>query len=880
MIQLSSFRNRHDRQPRPASKTWIELAQRLTSHVFRTEKDGSLWSPTIYKEGATRGIAGVTAVSCFVADVDDGTPPSELIERWSGLAWCLHSTHSSTAAKPKWRVVFPLVDPVPAAEWPRVWRRLNHHLMDGHCDAATKDASRIHYLPSCPPEREAEAFVDRQEGMMLDASAYPDPPEQDAADTQARSMARREVVGGGTGSGKPGDDFNERASADDVLALLARLGWQEHSRRGAAVYVTRPGKSIREGVSGVIGFPGDSRPIFYCFTSSASPLDARAYAPFGLYGLIEHGGRFDDAAKELATKGYGEQTPVARTAKEKAKSLPQRRAEAVQTARVVSLADFNLTDAGNSERLIHHHGENIRWVRGLGWRVWDGRKWLGDSEAVTRAARETVRALYEEASKLLAEAHKEPDTELRKQLARRAEELSRFAVKSEATRALSAMVEQSKSFAEIVVDASEFGLKPWVVPFQNGVWDRGEWREQRREDLIEHLLPVAYDKSADDSEWLALLNRMTNGDALLARTLQDVAGYCLSGASTLRLLPWAYGPKGTGKSTFAELLQTALGAAGKTLDASLLSGDRETERLGAAVRSMRAVFLPESGRKRLDSELLKSLSGSDRMPCRLLYSNLTFSVMPTWAVFAVSNDPPAMNAHDEALRDRVIALPFVHRLDDGESLSFRDGQRLEEVRRNPRSTLLAGFTKWAVEGLERVHKAQEVYRAPVVTSHTRQFWAETDPLTPFWEHLDQGELERGMAASALQSAYRAWCEIQGIRKPLQGRAFAAACRSAGLEEYRTSRRVGGAPVVERGWKMPPPRLLYDGMTENTPISEKSLKKEFLEDFTKNTPLSVIPSYKNQDELDDPFAGTPGGPLYTPPADEIEENEIEYEEGVL
>lgn len=434
--------------------------------------------------------------------------------------------------------------------------------------------------------------------------------------------------------------------------------------------------------------------------------------------------------------------------------------------------------------------------------------------------------------------------------------------------ALAAMVEQSKSFAEIAADASQFNLKPWQVPFQNGVWDRGQWRGHQRQDFTEHLLPVCYDQHADRSEWDALLSRMTGGDVQLARTLQDVAGYCFSGASTLRLLPWAYGPKGTGKSTFAELLQTALGAAGKTLDSTLLSGDRESERLGAAVRSMRAVFLPESGRKRLDAELLKMLTGSDRIPCRLLYSNLTFSVMPSWAVFAVANDPPSMNAHDEALRDRVIALPFIHKLDQGEELTFADGKRLEEVRRKPDSALVAGFVAWAVEGLERVHEAQAVYKAPVVTEHTRKFWDETDPLTPFWEGLDKSTLERGMAASALHQSYVAWCEKEGQKRPLQGRAFASACRAAGLEQKR-----GEKGIV---WYQPSPSLPLQstenpvGMYEKPPFSQKSPKKESIGDFTKNSPESYIPTgfSDSEEPLDDPFA--PGGSMYQAPAEPEEE----------
>lgn len=659
--------------------------------------------------------------------------------------------------------------------------------------------------------------------------------------------------------GRPGDDYNARTTQAEVIALLEAHGWQVAGGRGDVCDMTRPGKSTRDGASGTVGYCGGNG--FYCFTSSAPPFEPETYYdPFGVFTLLEHGGDLNKAAKALGEKGYGDPLPVKVAldiaSGEKGKGLAERQ----EQESLVRLANFNQTDAGNSERLILRHGADLRHVPGLGWRVWDGKRWSGDESAVTAYARDTIRALYAEAAELLNDASKEPDRELRKQLAASAEALSRFATKSESTRALAAMVDQARSFKEIKASVEAFALRPWVVPFQNGVWDRGKWRGHQRRDYIEHLLPVCYDPQADRSEWLALLDRMTGGDAQFAKTLQDVAGYCLSGASTLRLLPWAYGKKGTGKSTFAELLQTVLGAGADALDWSLVSGQREAEKLGAAVRGKRLLVLPEAGKRRLSPEILKSLSGSDRIPCRLLYQSSSFSVEPSWALVAVSNDPPSVNAHDDALRDRVMALPFVHSLEDGPDLVFREGKRLEEVRRKPESALVAGFLAWTVEGLARVHEAQEIYRAPVVIEHTRLFWEETDPLTPFWEGLDKKQLERGIASSALHDLYLTWCEKEGQKRPIpnSSRAWSAACRAAGLGQKRV---VAG--VV---WFRPAPSLpLQDaknhvGMYGQPPFLENSPKKESIGEFMENSPRPYIPTWNGEEEdLPDPYADTPGGP---------------------
>ena len=68
------------------------------------------------------------------------------------------------------------------------------------------------------------------------------------------------------------------------------------------VYMRRPGKE--GGVSASL-FPDTG--VFYNFTSNGFPFESdKAYSPFGVYTLLEHGGDFAAAAKALADEGYGD----------------------------------------------------------------------------------------------------------------------------------------------------------------------------------------------------------------------------------------------------------------------------------------------------------------------------------------------------------------------------------------------------------------------------------------------------------------------------------------------------------------------------------------------------------------------------------------------
>jgi hypothetical protein len=99
-----------------------------------------------------------------------------------------------------------------------------------------------------------------------------------------------------TGSGRPGDEFNERG---DVREVLRRHGWQL-VRRGKNECWRRPGK--QDGWSATL-----QDNVFYVFSSNAAPFEPeRAYAPFSVYALLEHAGDFAAAATALRAQGYGE----------------------------------------------------------------------------------------------------------------------------------------------------------------------------------------------------------------------------------------------------------------------------------------------------------------------------------------------------------------------------------------------------------------------------------------------------------------------------------------------------------------------------------------------------------------------------------------------
>jgi hypothetical protein len=103
----------------------------------------------------------------------------------------------------------------------------------------------------------------------------------------------------------PGDDYDQRGPS--FGQILEPHGWKACGAKGGVEYWTRPGKD--RGVSastGAVCGPG-GEPLLHVFTSNAEPFEeGKNYGRFRTYALLNNGGSWSDAAKDLARQGYGE----------------------------------------------------------------------------------------------------------------------------------------------------------------------------------------------------------------------------------------------------------------------------------------------------------------------------------------------------------------------------------------------------------------------------------------------------------------------------------------------------------------------------------------------------------------------------------------------
>jgi putative DNA primase/helicase len=162
------------------------------------------------------------------------------------------------------------------------------------CPPNCHETGRVYEHLSGPPIEETPTLTESEVNLLLSCARALERGDKASAD-------RRPGPAGD--ANRPGDDFNRRASWGDVLPD----GWRKVRENGEVVYLCRPGKDA--GVSATIGYCRSERagPKLYVFSTNAEPFEAeRSYSKFEAYALLNHGGDFKAAARELARRGYGE----------------------------------------------------------------------------------------------------------------------------------------------------------------------------------------------------------------------------------------------------------------------------------------------------------------------------------------------------------------------------------------------------------------------------------------------------------------------------------------------------------------------------------------------------------------------------------------------
>lgn len=473
------------------------------------------------------------------------------------------------------------------------------------------------------------------------------------------------------------------------------------------------------------------------------------------------------------------------------------------------------TDLGNGRRLASRHADKLRYVAEWGWLVWDGRRWLRDTDgAAMRFAKETALAIQDnEVAAALVEykaaldeltaadlAGDKDALERAKERAQRAghelKDAKEWAKASQMSHRLDAMLKLGASEIELAAKAEWFDANPYLLNCLNGVLDlrAGALAPHSRDDLITRLVPIEYDAKAKAPLWLAFLERTQAGDKSMISFLQRAVGYSLSGLTEEHALLFMYGSGANGKSVFGNALADLLGDYARKTRAETLLAKRQDANSNevaalAGARLVVAAELPQE--RRLNEALVKDLTGGDMMTARFLYKEL-FEFRPIFKLWLYGNHKPIVRGTDDGIWRRLKVIPFTVTIPPKE----RDKKLSQKLRAE-----LAGILAWAVRGFGEWEK-RGLDEPDKVQSASANYRAEQDTLGQFLAQACELDEKALIWASELYTAYERFAgkgdamTPQAFGRQLTERGFVAGKGTGGIRVWRGLRLAEAKPETK------------------------------------------------------------------------------------
>jgi putative DNA primase/helicase len=396
-------------------------------------------------------------------------------------------------------------------------------------------------------------------------------------------------------------------------------------------------------------------------------------------------------------------------------------------------APVELTENALASEFTRRHREDLRYVHEWGkWLRWDGRRWAFDRTiAVHNLARTLVREIGADITN--------------DKLAAR--------IKSAATvHAIVSLARADPAHARVTED---FDQDPWLLNTPTGTIDlrSGAMRPHRRADGLMKVTPVGPSDAAAP-HWAACLATWTHNDAEMIAFLQRLCGYFLTGSTREENLTIVYGPGGNGKTRFIETVRGCLGrdfATGVAMETLIttLGEQHPTDLADLRGKRLAVATETEEGRRLAESKV-KMLTGGERIRARFMRQDF-FEFDPTHKIVIVGNHRPALRNVDEAIRRRVVLIPF----DVVIPPKDRDRQLADKLAAERPAVLtwmLAGCRAWLERGLDPPKR---------VLAATEDYLASADAIGRWFEDRCVFGVNESMTKAQAFAAWKAWAEAGG-----------------------------------------------------------------------------------------------------------------------
>ena len=363
-------------------------------------------------------------------------------------------------------------------------------------------------------------------------------------------------------------------------------------------------------------------------------------------------------------------------------------------------------------------------------------------------------------------------------------------------RELAEMKEQALLSNGVRTSSVVFDMQPNLR--QDGAWDAdpvlcglpnntvlnlrsGNIREGQETDAISRRLGYVPDRERKPERWLQFLEEtvpIEDTDATLG-FLKRWCGYTLTGFNREEKFILLLGAGGNGKSTFRDVLAACSGSYFKGLPKEAIFG-RNPQHMQWLARLEGArcasVSEPDRGDKWRAGDL-KDLTGGGMVTANFMRMN-SFEFEPVCKLMVQANDAPRLSAVDEAIRRRLVLLPF-NRTPNNPDEHLK--QKLHDEGPQILAWMIEGSIEYLRDGLGPVPKTSKAAADEYLDGEDvfGQFLDDTCEVSPALR-MSNARLKNTFSRWAEGQSMKAW-SIRAIRKELLKRKF---------EPYRTGTERG------------------------------------------------------------------------------------------
>lgn len=293
-----------------------------------------------------------------------------------------------------------------------------------------------------------------------------------------------------------------------------------------------------------------------------------------------------------------------------------------------------------------------------------------------------------------------------------------------------------------VLDLETFELKPFSPKYE-----------------FTSAVHASFDPDAEGEAFKRFLSFITNEDKEFKWLLQEVTGYIFSYYYNLRYAFMFQGPKATGKSLYLSLIRQIIGPENTS---SVNLQELESEYYVSAVLKARVNIAPDIPTEPIRKEIskFKSLTSNlDTLTGRDPYGQTRQRECRTKLVFGSNQNIQLVGISAdsvEAFFDRMIFLPFTHRVNDHE----RDPLLKEKLLKERDYIFL-----WACKGMHRILENNFTLSYCEAAERMKEaVWANYCPEQVFFKrHIVRTDEDTYCSSKQIVDAFARYCAEREIR---------------------------------------------------------------------------------------------------------------------